>query len=224
MVDDSEGWVGPFRPWEHKEFNAAEQPVGCVSFAEAKAYAKWLDSQTKVLRHFSVTPLNIWDITAFGKDFQVHDRREWRQARIHDRADNPAPVTDADDRTTPYGAIDMLGNVWEWCSSEIMRHIQSVGQISISAREIASGAREIRGGSYLDNLSETFPFCPVSSIPDREDCRHSDLGFRVAAMVPMHDLPPDVAERVRLGFNISPPALSATKSPLLIRSGRILPG
>jgi hypothetical protein len=200
MGEDIEGWVGPFKPWEHKEFNAPDQPVVCVSFAEAQTYAKWLGSQSEILSRFSVTPLKVWDIAAFGKDFQVHDRREWRQARIHDQAYNPAPVTDADDRATLYGAFDMLGNVWEWCSFEIMYRGEKIAN---------SEAREIRGGSYLNNLLETLPFYPVSSLPDRANCRHSDLGFRVAAMVPMHNLPSDVAERVHQGFDVSPLTLSA---------------
>jgi hypothetical protein len=195
-----EGWVGPFEPWDHEEFSASNQPVVCVSYKEAVAYAEWLTSKSWRQLQFEVTPLDLWDIAAFGKNSPVHDRREWRQREIYDKAAAPAPVSDAGNRTTPFGAVDMLGNVWEWCSGE---HSYSSGLIS-SRIPIATRALEIRGGGYLDDLSCIRPFLNVSSMPERENCRHSDIGFRVAATVAVANLPPEIAERVfRGGFNLT---------------------
>jgi hypothetical protein len=74
-----EEWVGPFKPWDHDDFSDSDQPVVCISFAEAERYAKWLSRKSEL--EFSVTPLKVWDIAAFGKGFPVHDRREWSTIR-----------------------------------------------------------------------------------------------------------------------------------------------
>jgi formylglycine-generating enzyme required for sulfatase activity len=210
VADDFVGWVGPFAPWEHEEFSSPDQPVVCVSFADADAYARWLTGRPKIGPDFGapykqgeyhVVPLEIWDIAAFGKNFQVHDRKEWSQGKIHDKAEAPASVSDADGRTTPYGAVDMLGNVWEWCLTDVIyRKIYLDETI-----EVTSIAREIRGGSYLDDLSRTLPFVLTSSIADRDKCRHTDLGFRVATTVLIRDLPQEVAQRVLAGFEVRQP-------------------
>ena len=197
LTQGFEGWVGPFEPWRQEEFSAPDQPVVCISFDEADMYARWLTRKSGDGHRFRVTPRNVWDIAAMGKDFQVHDRREWRQAEIHNKAEAPAPVSDAESRTTPFGAVDMLGNVWEWCSSE--RVEQPVLSIDPIVRAV-----ELRGGSYLDDLSVILPYLPLSSVPGKEECRHSDLGFRVAVTVPIADLPPEVAERVLRGFDLTP--------------------
>jgi formylglycine-generating enzyme required for sulfatase activity len=202
LGDGVDGWVGPFEPWNHEEFAADDQPVVCVSFLEAATYAMWLTSGGWL--QFFVTPQVVWDIAAFGQKFPVHNREAWQQKEIHHKATTTASVSYADGRTTPYGAVDMIGNVWEWCSEEEEADFERPGSISIATERTRGVALEIRGGSYLDDLSRNVPFCPVSSIPDRDICRHSDLGFRVACTLPLEDLPPEVAEHVLTGFNLTP--------------------
>jgi hypothetical protein len=109
-----------------------------------------------------------------------------------------------------FRAVDMLGNIWEWCSPYEGSESQ-LRPIAIQSSEaMPSPVFELRGGSYLDNLSRddlalTLPFCSVSWISNHDECRHSDLGFRVAATVPIGVLPEDVAERVRRRFDLTPP-------------------
>jgi hypothetical protein len=88
----------------------------------------------------------------------------------------------------------MIGNVWEWCSSW-----EKPAGASRRTEDL-----EIRGGGYLDDLTLVLPFCPVSTIQDREECRQADLGFRLATTVPLENLPCEVAERVRGGFDLTP--------------------
>jgi formylglycine-generating enzyme required for sulfatase activity len=201
--ENFEGWLGPFEPWEHPEFSDPDQPVVCISFDEAEAYASWLSTSSHASwlstkqfdgRDFFVTPHKLWDFAAFGKLYPVYDRGVWKQAVIHDKAETPAPVSNAEDRTTPFGAVDMLGNIWEWCSDGVIgQELAALGppnELRVS---------EIRGGSYLDDLSVVAPFLNVSIIPHREGCKHSDLGFRVANLISIEALPSEVAERVCRG-------------------------
>jgi len=162
----------------------------------------------------------------------VHDRREWRQADIYDNAKVPAPVSDAEGRTTPFGTIDLLGNVWEWCSldGDLQAEIERMQydrplRIQDNEPEISS-LLELRGGSYLDNLTRSnlplaLPFCPVWKIPDREECRHSDLGFRVATTIPISTLPSEVSERVLRGFDLTSAEWTSGGSPAIRDSARL---
>ncbi len=87
-------------------------------------------------------------------------------------------------------------------------------------RSQRGGPARFRGGGYLDNLSEALPFFAVSSIQDDEKCRHSDLGFRVAAMVPIYDLPLDIVDRVQRGFDLTPRVV-ITGTPISIGKIRV---
>ena len=201
-----EGWVSEFRPWAHKNFADADQPVVCISFEDAEAYVSWLNSQSSSACKFWVTPFKVWNIGAFSKDFPVYDRQLWKQSKIHDKADRPASVDGAVDRSTPYGLIDMLGNVWEWCSEYEWEkdYTDKAGpSVGYMTRLITRSSREICGGSYLDDLSKIFPYFSVNSIEDGPLTKHSDIGFRVAATVPIETLPLDVASCVLAGYDLT---------------------
>ena len=88
---------------------------------------------------YSLVPDVVWNIAAFGKKYEITDPSEWSQTHIHVDSDFPATVSNAENRTTLYGAVDMLGNVWEWCkkSEEAVERFSSVA---------AAPEFELRGG------------------------------------------------------------------------------
>ena len=47
----------------------------------------------------------------------------------------------------------------------------------------------VRGGGFLDNLEVVHPVLKVSMLEDGMRTRHSDLGFRVTALVPISMIP-----------------------------------
>ncbi len=63
---------------------------------------------------------------------------------------------------------------------------------------MGSGDICLRGGGFIDDITKTSPFLGAFDIPDRLECRHSDLGFRIAAMIPFDLLPKQVQEPIRL--------------------------
>jgi Sulfatase-modifying factor enzyme 1/Caspase domain len=199
-------WTGPFEPWNDPAFSADDQPVVCVGLLDATAYCQWL-TQPSTDHIYCLPPSGVWNFAAFGRRYPVHDRRAWRQPQIHDRAKAPAGAAGAELRTNMFGVVDLLGNVWEWGPQ---RHP--------GAKGVFFPSLEIRGGSYVDDLSHDNFILPVSEKTelshasssyygppsgdwrDYEDpTRHSDLGFRIATRVSLHSLPKELVERIQLG-------------------------
>jgi len=123
-----------FKPWQDQNFNNPNQPVVCVSWEDAKAYAEWVDAKLPTEAE--------WEKAArgglVGKKFLWGDKFPPREL-VGNFADESARkvfpewslsgysfIIGYDDGyayTAPvgkfapngYGLYDMAGNVWEWC-------------------------------------------------------------------------------------------------------------
>ena len=132
-------------------------PVVCVSWAAASAYAAWL-------AHCTGQPWRLpteaeWEKAARGVDARRYpwgDRWDATRANTSDGGpDDTTPVGAYGDRgASPYGAEDMAGNVWEWCSTLVRPY----PYIADDGREspTAPGNRVTRGGSCSAPLRDWF--------------------------------------------------------------------
>jgi formylglycine-generating enzyme required for sulfatase activity len=134
--------------WDDLTWNLPNHPVVGVSWYEAGAYTRWLAEATG--RPCRLPTEAEWEKAARGTDGRIYPwGNEW--AEDHANTDEtglgrttavgafPAGVS-------PYGALDMIGNVWEWTSSLHQPYPYRVDD----GREnpSASGRHVLRGGSW----------------------------------------------------------------------------
>ncbi|HUW08695.1 MAG TPA: formylglycine-generating enzyme family protein, partial [Anaerolineae bacterium] len=145
------------RPPEDK----VDHPVARVSWNDALAYCEWLSEVTG--KTYRLPTAAEWEKGARGTDGRIFPWGDlWHKAQCNTKeggVGGTTPVGSYPDGASPYGLLDMLGNVWEWCSSlhrpYPYRHDDGREDMT------ASGDRELRGGSW--DLSVEVARCAVRS-------------------------------------------------------------
>jgi formylglycine-generating enzyme required for sulfatase activity len=139
--------------WESPGYEVTDRyPVTCVSWIDARAYARWLSTRTGH-RYRLPTELE-WEYAAragtsssrfWGDDSQAGCRYA-NTADCDDKYTYAAPVG-----TFPpnaFGLRDMLGNLAEWTCSQYGKAYR--GAETECSDETGAGPRVFRGGSWLD--------------------------------------------------------------------------
>jgi formylglycine-generating enzyme required for sulfatase activity len=97
---------------------AADRPVVCVTFAQAEAYCGWAGGRVPTEAE--------WEHAARGDDRRLFPwGDDWRPSALNWGEDGKldgyvltAPVGSYPRGASPFGALDMVGNVWEWAKGE----------------------------------------------------------------------------------------------------------
>ncbi|HSG45101.1 MAG TPA: SUMF1/EgtB/PvdO family nonheme iron enzyme, partial [Anaerolineales bacterium] len=134
--------------------DADDHPVRYVNWDDAMAYCAWLSEKSGL-------PVTLpseaeWEKAARGTDGLIYP---WGDAFDKDKCNtsesgigNTTPVGNySPDGDSPYGCVDMAGNVWEWTRSkfESYPYDPDDGREDLEGRDI----RVVRGGSW-DNLQD----------------------------------------------------------------------
>lgn len=181
-----------------------DHPVVNVTWYDAVAYCRWLTDtwrQRGLLAADSVVRLPTeaeWEKAARGTDGRRYPWGDTFDAHrcncCETRIGWSTPVTAFPEGAGPYGLMDTIGNVWEWCSTLFADYPYRADD----GRETPSGDdwRVLRGGSWLDH--EWGVRCGRRLSGDPTQATHN-AGFRIC-----------VAEGDATGADVSPERKSST--------------
>jgi formylglycine-generating enzyme len=161
----------PARDWRNPGYAQDDsQPVVCVSWDDANAYARWLSERTgrqyrllseaewEYAARAGTTTARFWGDAAStceyanGADLSMRARvpgtSEWPIAKCDDRHAYTAPVGSY--RANAFGLHDMLGNVWEWTQDCWNANYDGAPADGRSWNTGECALRAVRGGSWED--------------------------------------------------------------------------
>lgn len=139
--------------WKRK----TNHPVVNVSWHDAMAYCRWLNELTCGEVHDLTLRLPTeaeWEKAARGADGRVFPwGNDFDQNKCNSSEGGKSGTTPvgaySPQGDSPYGVVDMAGNVWEWCHSLYKFYPYLVGDGR--ENEVEDGARMLRGGSWVGN-------------------------------------------------------------------------
>jgi len=152
-----------------------DHPVVFVSWDDARAYAEWCGKRLPTEAE--------WEKTARGSDGRRYpwgDR--WDGTRCNVSGRGTTPVDAHPEGASPFGCLDMAGNVFEWCSDWYDPGYYRASPESAPTGPETGESRVVRGGSWNDDQDLARAayrgyYHPVS--------RSVDVGFRVLLSSPI---------------------------------------
>jgi serine/threonine-protein kinase len=173
-------------------FNTEEfkdYPVVHVTWGQASVYCAWAQRRLPTEAE--------WERAARGDDFRNFpwgdEPPNETYANFNLLVRDTSRVGSYAAGASPFGALDMAGNVWEWVADLYKGEYYSVSpeHNPLGPETNSTNRRVIRGGSYLDTWIDLrvskrgsalgpLPNAPFDT-PDREGEHSSRIGFRCAA-------------------------------------------
>jgi iron(II)-dependent oxidoreductase len=148
-------WIARGGRWYRSRFGrieplALDEPVQHVCFYEAEAYAKWAGKRLPTEAEWEKAAS--WDPVASSKRrYPWGDERPAPEhANLEQRHFRPAPIGAYPAGVSPYGCHQLVGDVWEWTSSDFTAY---PGYSWFPYKEYSDvffdkGYKVLRGGSW----------------------------------------------------------------------------
>ncbi|MEW6360392.1 MAG: formylglycine-generating enzyme family protein [Planctomycetota bacterium] len=169
--------VHNFKPWEDERFNNPDQPVVCVNWHDAMAYARWAGKRLPTEAE--------WEKAARGTEGKMYP---WGNVELNaggivrantietDGFPFPCPVGDFEIGKSPYGVLNMAGNVSEWCADWYDPNYYVMSLQADPLGPVEGTYRAVRGGCWGSDQDVR---CTARKGAE-PDFRHYFIGFRCA--------------------------------------------
>lgn len=163
--------VSPPKHFDNARFNGRLQPVVGIGWEEANAYCRWVGKRLPTEAE--------WEKAARGTSglrYPWGSEPEASRANHRGMMDNyryTAPVGDYPEGKSPYGVMDMAGNVWEWTADWYKPYPGNEHPSDLYGEKL----RVIRGGSWSSNMDLARSSVRGKAAPDQ---RQDYIGFRCA--------------------------------------------
>ncbi len=136
--------------WDDPQWHIANHPVVGVTWYEAYAFCRWLSAKTG--QEIRLPTEAEWEKAARGTDGRIYPYGNTFDPSKGNTSETNIGRTSAvgifTDGASPYGVLDMSGNVWEWCQSKYASSYQFPEDNDGNGTDV----RVLRGGSWRINL------------------------------------------------------------------------
>ena len=199
FIDDPEGHADPRwfeglaaddndRPMDDQYFEFHNHPRDTVNWYQAIAFCRWFSwrlGSTYDLKKLSKWAVRLptefeWEKAARGTDGRIYPYKGKYSPKKANTRDTGIGQTSAvgifPNGASPYGVMDMSGNVWEWCLSDFKKPQIDPGKEKLQTEN----TRVLRGGSWFSDLVNARAVYRNYGSPVN---RNNSIGFRLVCVV-----------------------------------------
>ncbi len=155
----------------------AAWPATNLSWQDAQAYCGWFGGRLPIEAE--------WEFAARGTDGKLYP---WGNSfssalanSLEGGLDHPEPVGIRPKNASPFGVLDMSGNVWQWCADDYKPYpgtlVYPVHKVISESDIIPEDAKVIRGGSFKSDADHVRT---TTRNLDHATTRSPVIGFRCA--------------------------------------------